>query len=116
MEEAEWLCDYIIIIDRGKIIKEGTSEELLTDNLKVIEFTLNGNQQTEKIFNNNSPFKIKWDEVKEKGVVTIKNPESELLEFLNYLKEKNLQLKNFESRRKTLDDLFTSLTGRHLDE
>jgi len=116
MEEAEWLCDYIIIIDKGKIIKEGTRGELLTDNQKVIEFTLNGNQQMEKIFGNNSPFKIKWDNVKEKGVVTIKNPETELQEFLNYLKEKNLQLKNFDSRRKTLNDLFTSLTGRHLDE
>jgi ABC-2 type transport system ATP-binding protein len=29
MEEAEQLCDYIVIIDHGKILREGTLEELL---------------------------------------------------------------------------------------
>jgi ABC-2 type transport system ATP-binding protein len=31
MEEAEKLCDHIVIIDNGKILKEGTLEELLGD-------------------------------------------------------------------------------------
>jgi ABC-2 type transport system ATP-binding protein len=29
MEEAEVLCDYIIIIDHGRILRQGTLEELL---------------------------------------------------------------------------------------
>ena len=32
MEEAESLCDKIIIIDEGKILREGTLNELLDDN------------------------------------------------------------------------------------
>jgi len=31
MEEAEILCDYIIIMDKGSILKEGTREQLLED-------------------------------------------------------------------------------------
>jgi ABC-2 type transport system ATP-binding protein len=31
MEEAEILCDYIIIMDKGLILKEGTREQLLED-------------------------------------------------------------------------------------
>ena len=117
MEEAEQLCDYIIIIDKGKILKEGTREELLkADDQKIIEFTLEGDRQSEKIASNNSPFKIEWDKTKEKGIIIIVNLEKELPEFLNYIKAKNLQIKNFESRRKTLDDLFISLTGRHLED
>jgi len=56
MEEAEQLCDTIVIIDKGKILREGTVEQLLHDG---------------------------------------HNP---------------------EGSRNTLDDLFTSLTGRHLHE
>jgi ABC-type multidrug transport system ATPase subunit len=29
MEEAENLCDYIVIMDNGKILKEGTLQQLL---------------------------------------------------------------------------------------
>jgi ABC-2 type transport system ATP-binding protein len=117
MEEAEQLCDYIIIIDKGIILKEGSREELLNmEDQKIIEFTLEGDYQKERLISNNSPVKIEWDRIKEKGIIVINKLEKDLPEFLNYLKQKNLQLKNFESRRKTLDDLFTSLTGRHLDE
>jgi len=37
MEEAETLCDHIIIIDEGKIIREGRLEELLDDKSKNLD-------------------------------------------------------------------------------
>jgi ABC-2 type transport system ATP-binding protein len=117
MEEAEQLCDYIIIIDKGNILLEGTREELLnSDDKKIIEFTPDGNQsEIDIIMKSNSAFDIEWDENKGKGVIIIDDLETELPEFIDYLKSKNIQLKNFESRKKTLDDLFTTLTGRHLN-
>lgn len=117
MEEAEHLCDYIIIIDHGKILMEGTKDKLLnTDNKKIIEFTPEGTEENiNKIMKNTRQFNITWDEAKGKGMVEIDDLESELPVFLNYMKSGNLQMKNFESRRQTLDDLFTSLTGRHLN-
>ena len=78
---------------------------------------LEGNyHKTSSLIKNDSNFKIEWDDANEKGIIVLNNFDKELPEFLNYLKSKNIQLKNFESRKKTLDDLFTSLTGRHLDE
>ncbi len=117
MEEAEQLCDYIIIIDNGKILSEGTKEELLnSDNKKIIEFTPEGNDtEINELMSNNSQFGIEWNKISRKGIIILDDLETELPAFLNYLKSKNIQLKNFESRRKTLDDLFTSLTGRHLN-
>jgi ABC-2 type transport system ATP-binding protein len=43
MEEAENLCDYIIIMDQGKILREGTKEKLLEEvqGEKVIVFRKN---------------------------------------------------------------------------
>lgn len=117
MEEAEQLCDYIIIINEGKILKEGTLSQLLEDanNEKSIEFSLE-HSHNKKDFLINSGFKIKWDSVSEKFIVSIRDLEKELPGLLSFLKDNNLQLRNFESRRNTLDDLFTSLTGRHLND
>jgi ABC-2 type transport system ATP-binding protein len=44
MEEAEKLCDHIIIIDQGKILREGTLNQLLTDcrNLDELFVSLTG--------------------------------------------------------------------------
>jgi ABC-2 type transport system ATP-binding protein len=117
MDEAEQLCDYIIIIHKGEILKEGTTRYLLDEDHdeKIIEFTLDNGHRPKELLTS-SHFKIEWDSINEKGFVIIDNLEKDLPEFLNFLKQNNFQLKYFETRRKTLDDLFTSLTGRHLEE
>jgi ABC-2 type transport system ATP-binding protein len=123
MEEAEHLCDYIVIIDHGEILREGTLEALLDDDHgeKVIEFTVeNGASETggapPGLLDTGSPFRIQWDAAAQKGVVVLDETETELPEFLSFLQQRRLRLKNLECRRRTLDDLFTSLTGRHLHE
>ncbi len=116
MEEAEQLCDYIIIIDSGTILKEGTKNELLeaSHGEKIIEFNLDETVENSEIFN--SSFKIEWNEDYHSGKAIIKNLEKELPELIYLFNKNNYHLKNLVSRRKTLDDLFTSLTGRHLHE
>ncbi|HLF35214.1 MAG TPA: ABC transporter ATP-binding protein [Cyclobacteriaceae bacterium] len=118
MEEAEQLCDYVIIIDHGVILREGARKQLLeeTNQEKIAEFSLDGNFRHHDPGFGDSPFPISWDVNSEKGNMALSNVESELPQFLEYLKKKNLPLKNLEFRRKTLDDIFTSLTGRRLDE
>jgi len=124
MEEAEQLCDFIIILDHGKIITEGSKNDLLSMNEEnIIEFSL----ELEKVPSDNIDLfasfisgdnsgHITFDTLENKGTLLIRNLETELPRFLNYIKENNLILKKFITRRKTLDDIFTSLTGRHLDE
>jgi ABC-2 type transport system ATP-binding protein len=117
MEEAENLCDYIVIIDNGKILKEGTLNQLLDDetNEKVVEFTAEHDFIHEDINSSGQPFFIRHGDTKEKGFVTLTSFESELPVFMSYLKSKNITLKHMEFRRKTLDDLFVSLTGRKIN-
>jgi ABC-2 type transport system ATP-binding protein len=118
MEEAENLCDYIIIIDNGIILKEGTLEQLLEEETheKVVEFTAESELLAEDIESPGLPFSIRNGGTKEKGIVTLINFESELPAFMAYLKSKNITLKHMECRRKTLDDLFVTLTGRQINE
>jgi ABC-2 type transport system ATP-binding protein len=118
MEEAEQLCDYIILIDHGKILKEGTLDQLLDEDhgSKLVEFSLEEKIDSQKILDQLSSFAVQWDSLNNKGNLALNEMEKDLPEFLEYLKQNNLRLKNLECRRKTLDDLFVSLTGRRLDE
>ena len=117
MEEAEQLCDYIIIIDHGTILREGEKDRLLNENIneKLVEFTLDLVSE-EGLELSDSPYPVQWDHLTGKGSMSLLKVESDLPIFLDYLKRKNLQLKNLEFRRRTLDDLFISLTGRGLNE
>ena len=118
MEEAEKLCDYIIFIDHGVTLKEGNLEQLLNqENSKnIVEFTLLNGNGPDGTFGENSALKIHWNRELGKGSIELQELETELPAFLEYLKSQNLQLKNLESRRVSLDDMFISLTGRHLHE
>jgi ABC-2 type transport system ATP-binding protein len=122
MEEAERLCDYIVIIDRGEILREGTLETLLEHDhgRKVIEFSLEdvpASAGPPAAFSEaESPFDITWDPIERRGAVVFDRIEAQLPEFLSFLRRHELRLKNLECRRRTLDDLFTSLTGRRLHE
>ncbi len=118
MEEAENLCDYIVIMDNGIILKEGTLQQLLEDETeeKLVEFTLEKGLENEDLIPAGLPFRIHSGEVREKGFVTLTDFETQLPAFIAYLKSRNATLKHMECRRKTLDDLFVSLTGRKINE
>ena len=119
MEEAERLCDDIIIVDHGRILKQGSLKGLLDDKdhgQKIIEFTLEPPYPDFETLNKEASFSIQWDARHEKGFIAVRHVESELPDFLIFLKTKNLRIKNLECRKKTLDDLFTSMTGRRLHE
>ena len=117
MEEAENLCDYIVIMDNGVILKEGTLQQLLEEDTheKVVEFTAESGLHYDDMKASGTPFIIHPGETKEKGFVTITDFETELPAFILYLKSMNIALKHMECRRKTLDDLFVSLTGRKIN-
>jgi ABC-2 type transport system ATP-binding protein len=118
MEEAEHLCDYIVLIDKGKIISQGTLPDLLGggENLRVIDFTIEGDISSLDQLNPSEKFRVSWDAKRETGTLYLDNFETQLSFFLDFLKDQKLRIKNFECRRTTLNDIFLSLTGRKLNE
>ena len=118
MEEAENLCDYIVIMDHGVILREGTRKQLLEEGNgeKVIEFWTEKGLVPENINDHGFPFRIHRDISGEKGSVQMNHFETDLPELLAYLKSRNISISHLESRKKTLDDLFIDLTGRKIDE
>jgi ABC-2 type transport system ATP-binding protein len=118
MEEASFLCDKIIILDKGKILAEGTLEELLTKNHsdEIIEFNLDGNPADLDLNNNNWLKKMHWDPDHNKVTLHV----TEIIKALPHVLEKTNSSKykiiGLECRKTTLDDLFISLTGRRLND
>ncbi len=118
MEEAEFLCDYIILIDHGKIIREGTLDQLLNGDSqgKTVNFTLQGDTADIDFSELDSSLDISWDNKNFRGKLYLQNIERDLPQFLEFLNQKKLTIQNLECRKSTLNDLFLSLTGRQLHE
>jgi ABC-2 type transport system ATP-binding protein len=118
MEEAEYLCDYIVIVDSGQILKQGTLEQLLEDESheKHVEFTADGRIDHERLRSFAGAFRILPGETPERGTVIISDFEADLPAFMAFMKAENISIKNMECRRRTLDDLFITLTGRKIND
>ena len=116
MEEVEMLCDRIIILDKGKIIAQGTSDEL--KDLANIEekITVEINDIDDKLLDEINNFKNVCDVSLNINVlqITYKKGENNLGELMEYLKNKKVTYNKIFSERSTLNDVFLELTGKEL--
>lgn len=116
MEEVEELCDRIIILDKGKIIASGTSDEL--KQLCNIEekITVDSSNINESIINDINQLK-NVDSVSYRDnilCITYKKGKNNLEEIMNYLKSNKIVYNKIFSERPTLNDVFLELTGKEL--
>jgi len=117
MEEVEEVCTRIAIMDHGKVIAEGTKEELksiITDKRSVL-ISFSGSME-------------RIDEAELKGIYGVKDIEIEentvkisslrdvdnLDKIILYFTEKNIPIRSIESRTPDLETVFLTLTGRKL--
>lgn len=118
MEEAEQLCDRIVIIDGGKILGDGTLESLLATFSKgeIITFDLDKRPDQDVFKDIIGLQEFVWKNDGGRGRMTVDDITQSLPHFLEILKEQQIVLKELGSRKKTLDDLFVAMTGRRLNE
>lgn len=118
MEEAEQLCDRIVIIDSGKILGDGTLESLLTTFSKgeIITFEVEQRPQHHAFNEIKGLQELIWLNEEGKGQLVVDDITQSLPHFLEIIKERQIPLKELGSRKKTLDDLFVAMTGRSLHE
>jgi ABC-2 type transport system ATP-binding protein len=118
MEEAEYLCDRIIIMDKGRILAQGTLNQLLEEKscYEIIEFTLNEPLPDLNFLDEPGFVKKSYDNRLGTGKLLVFEIVKQLPVFLSKMKENRLTLKSLECRKMTLDDLFVDMTGRRLDQ
>ena len=116
MEEVEMICDRIIILDKGKILAEGTTDELKTLTKLEEKITLEVKKISSKVVDEIKTFKT-VDSVMENGntlVITYKKGKDNLGELIDFLHSKKVTYSKIFSERPTLNDVFLELTGKDL--
>lgn len=112
MEEAERLCKRIAIIDMGKIIAQGTKEELINMLPYKEEVFILKNEKTKSSLNEFEKFGV--ISVREEKFEIKLNPGIKLSDVFKLLEEMNIGYDNIEFQNPTLEELFLNLTGRRL--
>ena len=116
MEEVEIICDRIIILDKGKIIAKGTTDELKTLAKLEEKITVEVKNISEETLKEIKEFKTVLD-LNYQGnvlVVVYKKGKDNLGKLIDYLHEKKVAYSKIFSERPTLNDVFLELTGKDL--
>lgn len=116
MEEVEILCDRVIILDKGKIIASGTTDELKSLAKLEEKVTVEVLDLEEKYMREISSFKNVEDVSYCDGVlcITYTKGKNNLVELMDYLKKERISYNKIFSERPTLNDVFLELTGKEL--
>lgn len=116
MEEIEEICSRISIIDHGKVIAEGTKEELISiiTNTNSIWITVNTTQKLNKELleeiNGVVSVEIEHNIVKINSFSDIPNLDG----IIQYFAANEISVKNIENKKIDLETVFLTLTGRKL--
>lgn len=116
MEEIEQICSRIVIMDKGKSIASGTTDELklmLKNNEKIsIEIRELSNKVLAGIRQINHIYETSY----QNGMLTVKcnGGKHNLIHVMTYLQEHNVSFGRANSELPTLNDVFLEITGKEL--
>jgi len=117
MDEAERLCDRVAIVDHGKVIALGTPAQLIAQigGEHFIEFSAEGGAVPEEAGLQELPAVVRVRR-EEDGLwsLTVTAPHLTLPALLEYLRSRGGNLAHLVTRHASLEDVFVTLTGRHL--
>lgn len=122
MDEAERLCDRVAVVDHGKVIALGSPRELIASlgGEHVIEFSVadsNGTPEAPESQTTAFADLPAVRSVQQEGHLTrmtVAEPHVALPALMGRLQSLGLELASLSTRHASLEDVFVTLTGRHL--
>ncbi len=116
MDEAERLCDRVAVVDRGKIIAQGSPAELIArlGGEHVVEFALVEEAPTDPAVFTALDSVLAARAEADGYSLTVGEPHRALPALLDALEEIERPLARLTTRHVGLEDVFVALTGRHL--
>lgn len=111
MEEAQQLCDRVVIMHRGKILKEGAPSNLVAEEIgrEVVEIRI-AKEEDERIIGRLSSLACGHERVGDTLYFYCRDGQDVMKRLID------LDLPNYLTRPATLEDVFLKLTGRGLIE
>ncbi|WP_432662928.1 ABC transporter ATP-binding protein [Wukongibacter baidiensis] len=116
MEEVEYLCSRISIMDKGKIIASGTKEELIDTIKGSKRISLSFDRITEKLIGGIKEISYidKVEIIEEEIVLTTVNGETIFKDILSKVSETDSNIISIDVKNPNLEEVFLHLTGRAL--
>ena len=108
LEEADELSDRLLIIDKGVVATEGTSDELKASvggDVVTFDFEKEENVEVAKRLIDNA--KVNQKQLR----ITVENGAEHIPIFMKTFTENNLNVKSVSANKPTLDDVFLKVTG-----
>ncbi|WP_085299192.1 ABC transporter ATP-binding protein [Cognaticolwellia mytili] len=102
MDEAQQLCDDVLIMDHGKVIERGTPRELLNKHFEEVFIYLPAEQVPTELSQ-----QLNWQVQNQQVEITTTDVEATIALLL----AKNVSLSGLHVKSPNLDDLFLKLTG-----
>lgn len=116
MDEAERLCDRVAIVDHGKIIAQGPPAQLISQlgSEHVLEPIWSGERQPAAEQLRSLPAVTAVRQEADRWSLSVAEPHISMPALFDLTREQGLQLSALTTRHATLEDVFVTLTGRHL--
>jgi len=112
MEEADSLSDRIGIIDEGKVVALGTSQELKTNVFKMRNMVVSTGNLTAEVI---ADLHNKYSRVAmTKGELKISHKDLDFKEIVDYLHSRGITVYSAALEQPTLEDVFIQITGKKL--
>lgn len=112
LEEADQLADQIAVIDGGKVIAKGTSQELkktVGNDRLVITFNKTSFHRAAKFFTDKT---VQADPAEHTVSFAVKDPSKDFRNILDALDKQGISFVSADIHKPTLDDVFLSVTGK----
>jgi len=116
MEEIEAVADRMIVMNEGKIIAEGTKEDLLKKVNNDVTYTFvltNLDKLDENLILNLDKVK-KVNKTEDLLEVVVSETEDDINEIVSLILTNNCKIQNMNRKESSLEDIFLDLTGRSL--